>query len=591
VVICRYCVAPAIAIMSVVLWAGAAFALEISVSPGYRFLYQYYSQKGQNGFFGPFNLDNSSTGGNFAPLNGWLGGPIMSGSGAGDSYNVITAIPRVKVNEAIEFGGVFRIGPYFTATRPGVSTVISTGDWTRMGIFVSTPMGRISYGKRRIGGGCGLQFGFTNRTEEFLLLQTSPTGFPALITNASKLFWATGMSPDYFNGLTKEKMKEAAKESGESMESLESWATKPMEISVGRNSVSPLNLGLGLYLWRRGSLVYWDQGDLNSARTADVIGFATYTSGSVEVEAGATYARWHEGPEAQTTSSLRASAPPNDTFITEGWLSFKYHGRRFFFDTEVDWYYRTVRYQSSLNGTFFGTTALIPGGGGSRLAPRYVESWRYMLETGLYLGALKLTALYVHMPGPDRRHGILIDRQPLIQEDPQSARQVFEPYSVLLAATYNAGVNSPGDMSDANTFAGRIDYMLANNLNVSACLVHARRISHGYGWGYIRPNPTGTFGSVDFGQRGSFSSPARAIPDNNLGWEVNFGLNWRLLEGDWALGIQAAYWWPGRWFNYACVDKSVPNWDVPTSGNNFGANPDRTIDPVFGFLMSLTANL
>jgi len=577
--------------MSVLLWAGGVFALEISVSPAYSFNYEYYSQRGQNGFFGPYNVDNSSTGGNFAPLNGWLGANVVSGSGTGDSYNVITAIPKVKLNEAVEFGGVFRIGPYFTATRPGVSTVISSGDWTRMSVFVRTPWGQINYGKFRFGRGCGFQFGISNRTEEFLFLQTGPTGWPVPRTNARKLMWATGKLPEDFKALTKEQKKEAAKGSEETVESLEALADDPDGIYFEPSEGAPLNIGLGVYLWRRGSVAYWDQSDLNSARAADLICSVTYRSGRIEAGAGGTYAAWHEGPEAQATTALRISAPPSDTFITEGWTFFQYCGPIFFFNTEADWYYRTVRYQSSLDGTFFGAPALIPGGGGSLLAPRHVQSWRYMVETGLNFGPLKLTFLYTHMPGPDRLRGILIDRQSFIQEDPQSARQVFAPYSLLMAPTYKSGINSPADMSDANTFAGKIDYLLASNLNVSACLVHARRVSHGYGWGYIRPDPVGTFGSVEFAQRGSFSSPAPAIPDNNLGWEANFCLNWNLLAGPWTLGMQAAYWWPGRWFHYACVDKSVPNWDLPTVANNFGANPNRTIDPIFGFLMSLTANL
>jgi hypothetical protein len=67
-------------------------------------------------------------------------------------------------------------------------------------------------------------------------------------------------------------------------------------------------------------------------------------------------------------------------------------------------------------------------------------------------------------------------------------------------------------------------------------------------------------------------------------------LTWKLLAG-WSLDLQASYWNPGKWFNYACIDKSVPNWDNPAVANNFGANPDRTIDAVTGITMSFSVGL
>jgi hypothetical protein len=52
------------------------------------------------------------------------------------------------------------------------------------------------------------------------------------------------------------------------------------------------------------------------------------------------------------------------------------------------------------------------------------------------------------------------------------------------------------------------------------------------------------------------------------------------LLDKWTVRLAAGYWQPGRWFNYACIDKTVPNWDIPSSANQFGVNPDRVIDPV-----------
>jgi hypothetical protein len=316
----------------------------------------------------------------------------------------------------------------------------------------------------------------------------------------------------------------------------------------------------------------------------------------MDIGVGGFYLTFHEGPESARTQEARASIAPSETTATEGWSYLKFSSGRAFFNLEADWYYRTIRRQSSESGLFLAgfrdrraAPALTPAGAGSRFAPSYIESWRYMAEFGFFSGASKLSVLLAHMPGPDRRHGILIDKQPYVQTRDKSAYSVFRPYCLLMAKVYRAGVHSFRDMSASNVVAGLTEYMPASNLTVYASLMHARRASHGYSWGYIRPNPSpSAFGRIDFRQRGSFENPAPTIPDDDLGWEVDLGLRWKLLE-NWELHCRSAYWKPGRWFNYACVDKSVPNWDKPSSQNNFGINPDRTIEPVVGFELYLDA--
>ena len=61
------------------------------------------------------------------------------------------------------------------------------------------------------------------------------------------------------------------------------------------------------------------------------------------------------------------------------------------------------------------------------------------------------------------------------------------------------------------------------------------------------------------------------------------------IEG-YVLKAQLAYWKPGAWFKYACVDRTQPAWDVPAAANNFGINPNRTIAPVFGTYLALEMN-
>ncbi len=101
-----------------------------------------------------------------------------------------------------------------------------------------------------------------------------------------------------------------------------------------------------------------------------------------------------------------------------------------------------------------------------------------------------------------------------------------------------------------------------------------------------------------------------SIPDNNLGWEIDAGADWKLLE-NFSLHLLFAYWQPGNWFKYACVDKGLltavdvsgqlamnipPGFIAPlaTTGNaigsGWGVNPNRSIDPVIAFNATLNVD-
>ncbi len=210
-------------------------------------------------------------------------------------------------------------------------------------------------------------------------------------------------------------------------------------------------------------------------------------------------------------------------------------------------------------------------------------------------GPLVTRVFYCFMPGPDRRHGVYIDRQPFIQELPQQAFGLFDPYSSLLSYRFGAGVNAPGHISDASVFAVKLDYALAANLFLEGSLLYAIRNSHGYAMGFVRPDISAVtvaknFGNVVYAEPpGSTPTiPAPSIPERDLGWEATTAILWELLEG-WAVSARVSCWRPGKWFNYACIDKGVLNWDHPSAANGWGVRPDRVIDPVISFEISLGA--
>jgi hypothetical protein len=78
------------------------------------------------------------------------------------------------------------------------------------------------------------------------------------------------------------------------------------------------------------------------------------------------------------------------------------------------------------------------------------------------------------------------------------------------------------------------------------------------------------------------------IPDGALGYEFDAGFDWKLLEGLTAR-CTLGYWVPGKWWSYACADKSVPNWGSysSTASPTFGTIPGKIIDPVFGMEFKL----
>lgn len=520
----------------------ASWAWEITIDSALvNFRFVYASQTGQNGFFGPFNTDMSSKGPDLASMNGWFQRKMLSGTTAEMSSTRLVMFPSLRFNKAVSLTGAYRIVPEDTQgtallSDTDLETPFSRGTWTRLWMTVNTPLGTVYYGKRGFQQGCGLQFSSTEMAEDILDV-----------------------------------------------------SRRTVEIFQMETFYGPFTVGAGFYPWRRGSVLYWNFEDQNAARAAHVLSYVRYAAGNVDAGFGGFYWMFDEGPESTVTTKTRRSTPPSNTSGTEGWIYFKYTNARLFFNAEADWYYSTTRYQSSLDGTFYGEPAIPLPGGGSRFAPKYVESWRYMLELGGLFGPSKLSFLWCHMPGPDRRHGILIDKQPFVQEPEKSAYGVFYPYCLLMSKYYRAGVDSYRDMSASDVFAAQLGHMLASNLDVVASIMVARRASHGYGYGYIRPNPAG-LGNVNFSNRGTFSDPSPSIPDNDLGWELDIGIAWKLLE-NWGLSLRTAYWQPGKWFNFACIDKSVLNWDQPSSLNNWGTNPDRVIAPIMGIELYLNAKL
>lgn len=525
----------------------AAFGWEFKMEGSMRWTYEWYQQRGNNGFFGPYNVDRGA-GTTTANLNFWNGAQfdtnLITSADAGSSYFNVTFDPTIIINEAVRLNASMRLAQYgdinashyVTQQAPGTTNAFSEGQWTLFWATAKTPWGTIGVGKRPWQFGTGLQYdGDDALTTESLVL----------VVPCGGLDMGFGFYPYWYAGLQSILPQD------------------PVDLQIGR---------------------YFSRADRSGSFSGSVLGFLTYSGGTMSAGIMGVYGSYHIGPEAPLGENQHVG---QDSTYVHGSAYLKYNNGHYFYNTEIAWLFWTDRYLDPLNRV-------------GPPNPRYVHQVKLMTEQGIYAGPFKASLLEAWIPGPDRRNGSLIDRQDAAfvwhptYDSYLGSYSVFRPYSYLFSYDYGAGLNAynlsrDGFVRDALVVALRLDYAVAANLNVYGSVFYARRTSNGYGWGCIAPNATffngiATDGNLRLSVNGVPGSPN--IPDNALGYEIDTGFEWKLLEG-WTLGMVLGYWQPGKWFSYACIDRSVPNWNLPGAAN-FGTRPDRTIDPIIGGEFSCT---
>ncbi|MBI5248028.1 MAG: hypothetical protein HY912_00915 [Desulfomonile tiedjei] len=545
-----------------------SFAWELELTGSFNWTHEWYSQQGTRGFLGPYNVDNGAAT-RAANLNFWNGGQfdtnLTTSSSAKWSYFNVEFLPQIKINEAIRMSAKLRLGTYgdpaandyHTQDAPGINQAFSDGQWTMFWVTAQTPLGTFGIGKRPWVFGNSLQYDGEDAASTESVVLVAPYGplnigvafYPYRFAGNSSI---PGLAPD----------------------NVYSLPVYPSAFGGGQ---------LGQYFSRA---------DGSGSFSKDFLAFVVYHGGPISAGILGSYGAYHIGPEALLIDPLNPPVFPlvaQDSDLFHGTTYVKYNNGRFFFNAEAAWLYWTDRYHSDPN-------ALV-----SPPNPHYVEQWRYMVEFGAMAGPAKISFLHAWTPGPDRRNGTLIDKQPAAfvrhgNFDTQLGNfDVFRPYSYMFSYNYGSGLNAynlswDGYVRDASVLAARLDYAVASNVNLFGTFFYANRTSNGYNWGCIGPNASaGNFGStpdgnLDFNFNRYQASPN--IPDTALGYEIDAGFDWKLLEG-WTAGVLVAYWQPGKWFNYACIDRSVAGWETGNAGNFFGTRPDRTIDPIIGGQFSL----
>lgn len=566
------------------LFVSQAGAWEFSMTGNFTWEYYQFSQLGDNGFFGPYNQDNSSVAGTvrLAARNGWLGHEVASrvinfgdnlasGSDVAANYMYTIFSPSVKVNPALSMQGIYRIGSwlapsanasqgylnssrYLNSDAPGIGQSFSPGYWQTWQVQADLPWGTVLIGKQPNTIDLGLIIDTLENSTESVTLSIP---FGPFLLGAQYYFWGPGRAGNY-----------------------------------------PLKT------------------DRSGSAQPHFAALLMYNAGNISSQTYIEYTNGHKGPESELliNPELDAAHPglfpvfATDASQCFGFTNIKYFNGRYFFNAEVGFYQEFYRQNGlPLNSAILIRTYLPQ--------TRYWEFWGGVIECGAMAGPAKISFLWAYYPGPDRRGGKLIDRQPTIVPvfSPNGGVNLYLPYSLLLGYDYGSGNGSisrssdHGFITDASTYGVRLDYAVAANLNAYATFLYASRVSQGYGWGWIRPDPGKdlSFPGLQYGNNGtpvnppsvngnlldlSFAGadnpigliPAPNILERDLGYEIGGGIDWKLIEG-YTLTARVAYWKPGGWFKYACVDRRQPNWDLaPTANNRWGINPNREIDPIFG---------
>jgi hypothetical protein len=252
-------------------------------------------------------------------------------------------------------------------------------------------------------------------------------------------------------------------------------------------------------------------------------------------------------PDARGAAITTTARPTEDIVRYRIAAAMKYFNGRHFFNAEADWFNRW----RSGRGTADTSGALV-----TQVRPdRDNEGWLYGLETGFLCGPAKLTANYVRATGndPSTRHNT---------EDAADSEQGLNAFYIkdwgyLMYYMYGAGdgwdAAGYGQPTNFHHLGGRLDYAIAANLNLSVVYAYAWRdqpTAYRLGGNYRVGAQAWTNEDIRLAQLGTFRG--HAVPDSarEIGWEVDLGINWKLLENlSWDTTL--AYWKPGPWWSFA----------------------------------------
>lgn len=305
----------------------------------------------------------------------------------------------------------------------------------------------------------------------------------------------------------------------------------------------------------------------------------TYENANLQIFWLWFYQNQHLDNAYTVTAAAPTGAGGVDLTLNVGGVGFKYNNGRFFLNTEWGWtnfeIYRTVLFP----------LGAAPGGFATQ---RYREGSYAFAEGGFLCGPAKFAAIWAYSPGQQLANPAVATNAAF--PNPTKQRfitainyQVHEAYNFLMFYTYAGGNNvfdldGRGNIGDANVYAGRFDYAVASNLNVWASYMWAERLEKdGYLAGQFTGTAPGALGTlapgITFAAANGGTDPFAG--NGFLGWEMNFGLDWKLLEGMTTF-VRYAYWQPGDWFTRAYQYGSRADGSVGSLTNTVSMHSGRS---------------
>ncbi len=329
--------------------------------------------------------------------------------------------------------------------------------------------------------------------------------------------------------------------------------------SFGVSAVyGPLMIGLAPYFgrnqstWSLGSSASRIEGQGAAQRQEDRRNYFRAIEGEIEYVNGPLYFQLVSDSYVQPNApipdargaAINTSAVPNADVIRYR-LAFvtKYFNGRYFCNAEADWF---TRWRSG-RGT--GQTTLLVNQNDDN------DGWLYGLETGFLCGPAKFTANYVRATGndPSTRH----TTEDAADDEQGLSACYMKDWGYLMYYMYGTGdgwdAAGYGQPTNFHHLGVRLDYAIASNLNLFGVYAYAWRdqpTAYRLGGNYQLGIQQWNNENIRLAQLGQFQG--RAVPDSarEIGWELDLGLNWKLLENlTWDTTF--ALWKPGNWWAHA----------------------------------------
>ncbi|HTY23646.1 MAG TPA: hypothetical protein VMC85_10980 [Desulfomonilaceae bacterium] len=259
-------------------------------------------------------------------------------------------------------------------------------------------------------------------------------------------------------------------------------------------------------------------------------------------------------PLSQSTNPRGATLtaptfPTNDVIRYRIASVVKYFNGRFFFNAEADWFNTWNTGRGTASGNL--PTSLVNENTDA-------NAWLYGVETGCVCGPAKLTANYVRATGDDPSTRFTTEDAAAAEQAISSA--YMKDWGYLMYWLYGTGTcwdaDGYGQPTNFHHVGIKFDYEVAANLNIWGLFSNAWRDqpnAYRLGGDYVSGIQAFTNDDILTAQTGGFAGHAVPNDKRYIGWEIDLGVNWKLLE-NLTLNTTLAFWQPGPWWGAAFPD-------------------------------------